>query len=291
MNKNNSSKTTNTTKEEGNLEKEPVMAPSSPSVLVPGKKVVIRPLQIKTWSKFHRFPKCQDSIIAQKGRGGYKTGLTLEEQHVLEDAMRLPVGELHSNSKFWEEHVFRLGEKDTVLDMGIPIDYINLKLAEQSKKVAKSIAKKYETPKAEYVIFDIVDDARAENKKIENKLKAATIFNKMSQAEQVDFLKLLGRRATHTQPEVIKNQLYKEMELDPEKFIEIAELPDRDVRVLINDLIQNNILRLQGGHYMHGTISIGYDLNAAVGYLGDPQNQDLRVNLMQQLESAKKIRY
>jgi hypothetical protein len=261
------------------------------SVLQPGKKVILRPLRKRTWSGFHRFPKCQDTIIAYKRREGYQTGLTADEQRELEREMRLPEGELHSNSDFWKSYVFRLGDKDTILDLGIAVDVINLRLALQSPRVAKSMSRLNETPKADYVIYDVVEDSRNENRQIELKVEAAAIFAKLSQADHVDFLKLMGYKPTNTQADVVKNQLYKAMEKSPEEFLRIANLSDKETRILINDLVTNNILRVQGGHYMHGTVDIGYDLNTAVNYLDDPNNQDLRINLMQQLESVKKLRY
>lgn len=278
----------NGTAGEGMKASTPVGA-KTPSSVLQIKQVVIRPLKRKTWSGFQRFPKCQDTIIARKTRGGYVTGLKTEEARELERLMRLPDGELDPNSSYWKSFAFRLTDKDTILDMSIPIDIVNLRMALSDPRVAASVTSKHLSPKAEYVVYDIVEDAKHENLKIEKEVEAASVFAKLSIAEQAEFLKLMGIYAESTAPSVIKNRLYKAVKEDPNGFLAIANLQDKDTRLLILDLTRNNILRLQGGHYMHGTVDIGFDLDSAVQYMKDPNNQDLRLNLMEQLESVNRL--
>ena len=70
------------------------------------------------------------------------------------------------------------------------------------------------------------------------------------------------------------------------EFNEIMDLPDFKTRVLIEDLVTANALRIRGGHYMFGDDPIGHDLESAIIYLKDPKNQDIVLSLKARLQGT-----
>jgi hypothetical protein len=253
-------------------------------------KITIKPVNRRVWSGFQRFPKCQDTIIARLGRSGYDTGLSDKEQRDLEKKMNLKEGTLGPYSDYWKNYAVRLTNKELVLDLNNPKDLIDYKLCLKSNRVAPSIEGLLVTPKADYVISDENAEAKRANKKVETKTEAIMIFSKLTHEEMRNYLKLLGLDGSSTSGEVVKNKLWQEIDVAPENFLRLAQLKDFKTRVLITDLVRNNLLRVQGGHYLHGTTDIGYDIERAAAYLDDPENQDIRINLMSQLDGVLTVK-
>ena len=80
-------------------------------------KVVLKALKRHSWSGFHRFPKCKDTVIASLGRGGYVTGLSQKEEKDLEKEMQLQSGTLGRYSEYWQDYTVILNEKDKTLKL------------------------------------------------------------------------------------------------------------------------------------------------------------------------------
>ena len=60
-------------------------------------------------------------------------------------------------------------------------------------------------------------------------------------------------------------------------------------RVLIEDLVSTNALRIRGGHYMFGDNPIGHDLDSAILFLKEPKNQDIVLSLKAKLQSGDSV--
>jgi O-acetylhomoserine/O-acetylserine sulfhydrylase-like pyridoxal-dependent enzyme len=110
----------------------------------------------------------------------------------------------------------------------------------------------------------------------------------MTSSEMRNVLKLMGKKAANASDTLIENTLADILDKDPAVFNETMAMPDFKIRVLIEDLVSINALRIRGGHYMFGDSAIGHDLEAACLYLKDPKNQDIVLSLKSKLKASKK---
>jgi hypothetical protein len=248
--------------------------------------VIVKAHKKHAWSGFHRFPKCKDTVIATYGRGGYDTGLTPEEETRLEGVLNLSAGTLNKFSEYWQDYAVILTDKEKVLKLDRPRDFLDYKLLTRSEKVANSVNETEDWPKAIYVLYDAEEDAKKDNLKVKEKRKAYKQFNSMTISEMKNVLKIMGKRADNASDALIENTLADIVEQESEKFNETMALPDFKTRVLIENLVNNNALRIRGGHYMFGDDPIGHDLQSAIIYLKDPKNQDIVLSLKARLQGT-----
>jgi len=251
-------------------------------------KVILKALERQSWSGFHRFPKCKDTVIASLGRGGYETGLTEKEATSLEKELQMKPGTLGKYSEYWRDYTVILNDKDKTLILERPRDFIDYKILMSSKRVANSVNNLQDWPKAEYVLYDAEEDAKKDNLKIKEKRKAYKQFNSMTSTEMRNVLKLMGKKSENASDTLIENTLADILDKDPTSFNEVLAQPDFKLRVFVEDLRSINALRVRGGHYMFGDSAIGHDLESALTYLKDPKNQDIVLSLKSKLKASKK---
>jgi len=251
-------------------------------------KVILKAIERQSWSGFHRFPKCNDTVIASLGRGGYATGLTEKEEKELEKDLQMKPGTLGKYSEYWRDYTVILNDKDKTLKLNQPRDYIDYKILMASNRVANSVNDLTDWPKAEYVLYDAEQDAKKDNLKVKERRSAYKAFNSMTSSEMRNVLKLMGKKASNASDTLIENTLADIIEKDPAEFNNTMNLTDFKLRVFINDLVGINGLRIRGGHYMFGDSAIGHDLEATLLYLKDPKNQDIVLSLKQKLKATKK---
>ena len=146
-------------------------------------KVILKALERQSWSGFHRFPKCKDTVIASLGRGGYATGLSQKEEKDLESELQMKPGTLGKYSEYWRDYTVILNDKDKTLMLERPRDFIDYRILMSSKRVANSVNNLQDWPKAEYVLYDAEEDAKKDNLKIKEKRKAYKTFNSMTTTE------------------------------------------------------------------------------------------------------------
>jgi len=250
--------------------------------------VIVKALKAHSWSGFHRFPKCKDTVIAQYGRAGYATGLTPEDEKRLERLLHLDAGSLNRFSDYWQDYTVILTDKDKVLKLDRPKDYLDFKILSASDKVANSVNDTADWPKATYVLYDAEEDAKKDNLKVKEKRKAYKIFNGLTISEMRDVLKVMGKKADNASETLIENTLNDIVENSPSEFIETIGVSDFKTRVFVNDLVAINALRIRGGHYMLGDTALGHDLEAAILFLKEPKNQDIVLSLKAKLQGKTK---
>lgn len=149
------------------------------------------------------------------------------------------------------------------------------------------------TKDTRFVLYDEVEEAKLENVAFESTLKAYKYLFEMSQAEKTQFLKLYGFKNTESvSPEVVAKKLKNEAEKDSKKFVELFEDKAKDLKILINDLLSNSIIRKVGGVIYFGSssegIPMGSSIEQAVEFLKDPKHGDLLKQLSKLLTELKK---
>lgn len=217
--------------------------------------------------------------------GSMTTGLTEEDAARLGEIMNK---DLRPSSPFWYDYQIVIMDKDLLLDTSKPEDELKYLVLKSHFKVKKS--KSDTNPYAEYEIFDELENARDTNVKAATKAKAYQLFAGLTAEQKAEILKLYPgfTKTANVLPELVESKLYEQIESNPGKFVELVEDKHRDMKIFLKDLITYDILRKNKSAYKYGTDFLGHDEESTIDYLNNPENQSLKITLMQELESRRK---
>lgn len=254
------------------------------------KSIIIKPIKKARWSGFQRYSKCRDTIAPYLSpKGGVETGLTEDDQNRLETLLGVPKGTLGRTSKFWQDYKIDMDDKEKVLYIDTPEGELAYKFILAHKRVANSLASRYDWPEAEYFIEDVEEEAKQENVRYRRKLDAMKHFDGMSPTDMRNYLKVAGKLSTDaTSNEIVEKIVRQEAELDPKKFLDIVKDPNFEMRLFIEELIKIKALRRNSSHVFYNETPIGHDMETAIAYLNDPMNQPIYLALRQQLQGSTK---
>lgn len=244
----------------------------------------------REWSAFKgpRYPKSKEVLTVFYNKAGKLiTGLTPEDEERLG---KLLDEDLRVTSSFWHTFKIIMSDKDLVLDLTHPEDELKYKVLKEHFQIKRN--KSHINPYAKYEIFDEIEEAREINTLAEAKAKAYTLCANLSIEDRIAILKLYPgftkTTVTNVKPDIINSNLYMKIEEDPNKFINFVEDKNRDTKILLRDLVQAGILTKNRSAYKYGTDFIGHDEETTVDYLNNPENQSLKITLIQELESLNK---
>lgn len=213
------------------------------------------------------------------------TGLSEEDAKRLGEKMGKDLNPL---SPFWNEYGVVISDKDLILNTDYPEDELKYLLLKEHHRVQADP----NTPKAtaDYIIHSMIEDAKRNNSKTSLKIKAYTLFGKLTMKDKRDILKMYKgyARTDNVLDEIIEDNLTKEMEKDYEKFISFAEDKERQVKVLVEELVAAHILTKNKNMYKYGEDVLGHNLDSTIAHLTDPKNQGLKIALMHELKESKK---
>lgn len=251
--------------------------------------IKIKPISKDSWSGMNRFPKCKDTIAPNQRNGAYAVDLgNDEDRRELERRLDLSQGDLSPFSKFWRDFTVHIHDKELILDLNNPMDYISYKVLMASPRVAESEKDEHRVlkPKAEYAIYNEEERAKTANMKVNLKKKAWKIFNSASVKEMRDILKLLGVQAHNASTEIVENKLSEFVEESPEKVIAIKDDASFKMKVFLADCIRVKALRRNAGAYFYGDVHLGHDEETTIVFLEDPENQEIYLALKKKLQAS-----
>lgn len=229
------------------------------------------------------------------------TGLNLDpdidDEARIEKRMKLQPGTLNRyNDDFWSKYFIKIPKEGKTLNPELnPRDELDLFVLKVNPHVANSKMEIDDSPSATFYLSEAEKEAEVENVKIKVERDAIKKFGQLSTSEMVGVLKiysLLGGRKevkiTESTPlDLIESTLYNKIKKDPEEFLRIVNDSSKDIRILIEDLINNKILIRNGSKYtIMGEDTIGATLEDTVLYLKSPQNQDVLIALKSKLEAT-----
>lgn len=263
--------------------------------MIETKQIKIKPV---TKSKFSgiSFHSKTSTVIngAQLDKSGlYKTGLTQEEEKFYEEQLNLPKGNLNKrNEKFWGTLDIRLfNDKPTYFTIASPLDELKYKVILEHNFIANNELELVKNPMAQFYIEDIEAKAKLQEKGIKRKFEAMKILMDLTIEEKRGFLKLYGVRGVDNVSETVVNaNLYGEVEKDPDRFIDYAQDPDLKIKIMIENLLEQGMLKKKGAYYTYENETIGSSLDAAVEFFKDPKNQSVKIVMEQEAKNRKRGR-
>lgn len=214
-----------------------------------------------------------------------QTGLSTE------DAERLGalIGkDLSPISPFWNDYSVTIMDKDLILHTENPEDELKYLVLKAHYRVANGPDDA--NPIADYVIYDEVKEAVKTNEIASVKIKAYTLYSKLTMSQKREILKLYPgyMRTDNVEDALIESNLVKVMESDFSKFITIVEDKELNSKIFLKDLVTARILTKNKNMYKYGDDVIGHSEESTIEHLNDPKNQGLKIALIKELEGIKK---
>lgn len=257
------------------------------------RQVIIKPI-----------PKPQFSGIAAHARtvlaidgaqldktGSYKTGLTIEEEAEFEKELNLPKGTLNRrNAQFWGSLPVRLfKDKPTYIQIVSLMDEIKLRTLLARDTIANNELEKNKNPFAEFYIEDLEAKAAVEEIAIDHQFTAIEAFSGMTSDERRGYLKLYGRKGVdQLSDRIVKTELYKEINSNPKKFMDLVNNPDIAVRISIEDMLEKGLLKKKGNYYNFQEEVIGSTIDSVIAFFKDPRNQSLKITIEAEAKKESK---
>lgn len=248
-------------------------------------EVILRFARKNPWAGIAKYKNCKDYISTYWTRSGNRyTGLTPEDARRLEKEIGYEEGYLAPQSAFWKRYAIALGTKDVVLHTERPEDELAYLFLKNHRRVANGIANI--RPVHDYVLVNKEAEAEEANRRNKTKREAFAEFNKMSIEDMRKCLRLYGRKTDNISNELVESSLFELIENNPERYFLLwVNNKVRDTQYIIEAAISKNVIRKSKNLYYYGTDIIGRSLEDAIANLNDKKNQDLKLTILQEIES------
>jgi len=248
-------------------------------------EVIVRIVKVNPWSNITKWDNCYDWISNYLTRSGNRyTGLTPEQAGELEKRLGYPEGHLNPNSPFWDTFGIKVGKRDLILNTDKAEDELKYLFLRSHKRVAQGLAKV--NASTDYVLINVESEAVEQNRVNKVKREAFRELDKMSIEDMRKCLRLYGLKSNTMSNELIEAKMTEMIEKDPNKFmLRWVNNKHREINFVIEEAISKNIIRKNRTQYYFGTDLIGNGLDDVVAYLNDKQNQDIKMAIMQEIQS------
>ncbi len=230
--------------------------------------------------------------LYDKSTGKYATGLSEEERIKLEADTGYDLSDAYSEKPhpFWSSAtaVIKLPVTTTIFDTEKPLDLIKVKVLKASKYVANSM-KEYQEgmfPEATHVIFDEVEEMEIKASKIQKKRKATQLAIIMTADEKANVIQILSNKSMRNQSQdFLDVEIDRIIEEDVVMFIQIAKADKSEtyIKAAILEGIHRNILTKEGNIILYMGDRIGHNLEEAVKYFADPDNQIIKASMLEKM--------
>ena len=192
---------------------------------------------------------------------------------------------MNIDENFWKNYNVVLTHKSAILNLDIERDLVKYRFLRAHKEAACSTSEI--NSNTTYVLYDEVEEAKGSNKEFDDKVKAFNYLSDMSESQRVSFLRLYGYNTFNMNPEIIMSKIQLEIEKNPKGFITRYEDGNKDVKLLLSELVEHRILRVDKTSYLFGEIVVGANLELAIDFLNDAKNGSFREQLVTALRDAK----
>lgn len=261
-------------------------------------KVEVRPLPIKRWhgkegKESFTQPKSVE-VLFNEETGRYATGLTPEEAAEYGAKMKVDLSDTYNPNEphpYWSAKTswIPLPNRTLFFETNKDADYIKVKNMKASKLVANSV-KEYEEgkwPFATHVIFDQAEEISVKAVKVQLKRKINEMLTKATLDQKAGIVMIVSK-------ESIKNrsQDFIDVEIDalveerPADVLEVLEMGSERVNIMSQIYLAyfQGILHKEGEAFYYMSELLGATLDDTVGFFRHPDNQKLKVSILQKIK-------
>lgn len=259
--------------------------------------VEVRPIERQKWhgkeGKENFSQPVTLECLYDTSTGKYATGLNEEERKSLEAKTGYDLSDAFNATQphpFWSSSAakIKLPARTVIFNTDKPLDFIKVRVLKASKYVANSM-KEYEEglfPEATHVIFDEAEDMKIKASKIQRKNKATAIAMKLSSDQKANIIQILSMKSMKNQSQdFLDVEIDKIIEDQLDEFLKYASMDKEKVylRAAILEGIHKNVLTKDGSAIYFMGDQIGFDLEDAVKYFSDPNNQRIKAAILEKI--------
>lgn len=237
---------------------------------------------------------CPIIIKALKNEmGKLETGLTEKEMAELQPHFHFTISDKYDpydDKLIWnnEEGRFVLTAKTTILDLSKPLDRLRYGLAKASKYVANSQQELDEHiwPYAKFVIVDSDEQAEAQAKRNELKMKVMIAVEKMDLKQKRDFCMILGFNTKGQSDVVVSNTVFNAIDTKGYKaaYDVIKQSKEYNtLNALIVEAIDRHVINKKGEVYFFMDEQIGVSMNSVIDYLKEAKHNTTKAAIINML--------
>lgn len=248
-------------------------------------EIILKHKRKDAWAGVIKYKSCFDYIAPALTRSGNRhTGLSNEEAERLEKELNLGPGTLAPYSNYWKTFIIKVTNKELLLDTSRPWDELQYIFLKNHHKVSNGISDiKAGT---DFVLINKDAEAQESNKINKRKREAIKEFDKMSLDEMRKCLRLYGYKTDNMSSELLESKLFETVEKDPEKFFtKWVNNSTKNTEFIIQSALAKNIMRKNKNVYYYGTEIIGSSMDDTIAYLDNKSNQELKMSILNELES------
>jgi len=262
-------------------------------------KIEVRPLDIQRWhGKSGKDAFTQPHTIEalyDHSQGGYATGLTEEEAVKYGKKLGVDLTNVFKQDEphpFWNSAMGRIKLENStmILDDEKALDFVRVKVLKASKYVANNL-KDWNSglyPEATHVIYDEEEDITIKATKAQKKKKAYKLASGLAKGDSANIIQILAEKSVKG-----RSQNFIDVEIDDlienrtDEFLRYAQYDKKDLylRAAVLEAIQRNVLTKEGTSIFYLSDKIGFDFESTIEWFADPQNQNMKVAILEKLNS------
>ena len=248
-------------------------------------EVILRFKTKDPWAGITKYKNCYDYIAPYWTRSGNKyTGLTEDEAKRLEKEIGYAEGTLSPYSDYWNTFAIKITTKEIILHTERAYDELQYLFLKGHKRVANGINNV--KPNNDYILINKDSEAEEANRLNKVKRQAIVEFNKLSLDDMRKALRLYAFKSDSMSNELVESKLFELVEKDPNKFFLIwVNNKSKNTQFIIESAVAKNVIRKSRNIFYYGSDIIGNSMEDAIAYLDDKKNQDLKMVIMQEIES------
>jgi len=261
--------------------------------------VEVKPIDVKKWhgkegKEAFGQPKTIE-VLCDLTTSKYATGLNSNQVERLQNLTGYDLSDRFDPNKphpFWSTAAARikLPNHTILFDTTKPLDEIRVANLKASKFVANSYKEWQDGdfPEATHIIQSEEEEAEVKATKVEKKNKCIAITLGMSQDEKINLVQILSSKSVRGRSaNFITVEIDKIIEDKPDEFLRYAKMDKQEVytRAAVLEAVHRNILTKEGQAIYYMGDKLALDFEDAVTYFMNPQNQKLKVSILEKLNS------
>jgi hypothetical protein len=262
--------------------------------------VIVQPIPEKRWhgkmgKENFAQPKTYE-VLYNKNTGAYDTGLTPEEADKYGKLLGVSLSDKFDHeggNSYWATKPawIPLPNHPITFNTEKPIDYVKVKNLKASDRVANNL-KDYDEgkyPNATHYIVDEAEEVSNKAVKVAEYRKAIDFLNKMSTEDKMSMVQILSNKNLRG-----RGVDFVDVELDSiletpdnvDLFLRYARMGREEVALRATVLLglAQNVLTKEGEAVYYMSEFIGMDIDAAVKWFKDPNNQKLKIAILDKIK-------
>ena len=231
-------------------------------------------------------------------KGIYETGLTEEE--IKDYSGKLGV-DLSNKLVFADgkisPHPFyhsaqgrvKLENNTMIFNTEFPLDYVKLQMLRVCGFVAKSLIEQDATPDATHYIHSEEEDVEVAATKLALRNRCIAEFMKLNTKEKEFVVSILSdRHMTNKSVNFLDVEIESIIDKKPEDFLKYVKIDKNElaIRGILLEAIRRGVLTKEAGSVYYMGELFAEDFEAAVGKFNQPDNQKIKVGILERLKNA-----